>query len=94
MFTSCDFLLGQNETIVIVIPASLPKADTYTVSVTDHSIRFKAGYDSIAEMEYPGGEVFRRIIGNTQVGLVENPPDGKFPSCITNVAYVEVRRAA
>ena len=94
LFNSCDFLMGQNGSVVIVIPAFLPKAENYTVSVNNHNIRFKAGYDDVAEMEYQGGEVFKRIANNTVVGLLENPPHGKFPSCITNVAYVEVRRTA
>ena len=92
MFDSCDFLLGKDQTIIIVIPAHLPKAETYTVSVTDSQIRFKADYENIAEVTYQGGEVFKRIIGHTQIGLVEYPPNGPFPDCITQVAYVEVRR--
>jgi hypothetical protein len=92
LFKSCDFVFGQDQTVLIVIPASLPKAETYTVSVSDRDIKFKADYENIAEMEYEGGEIFKRIAGNTQIGLVENPPHGKFPTCITNVAYVEVRR--
>ena len=94
MFEECGFLLGDNDSVVIVIPALLPEAETYTVSVTGSSIRFRAGYNDIAEMEYPGGEVFRRLASLTQVGLVEYPPGwGDFPGHITNVAYIEVRRA-
>jgi hypothetical protein len=93
MFDSCDFLLGKDQSIIIVIPAHLPKAETYTVSVTDSEIRFKAGYEHIAAIAYQGGEVYKRIVGHTQIGLVEYPPNEKFPPCITQVAYVEVRRA-
>ena len=93
MFSNCDFLMGRDQTIVIVIPAFLPKAETYTVSVTDHNITFKADYENIAEITYEDGEVFKRIASHTQIGLVEYPPYGKFPDCITQVAYVEVRRA-
>lgn len=92
MFERCDFLLGAGYTIVIIISGSLPAADTYTVSISDRDIRFKAGYEKIAEMPYQGGEIFERIANNTQVGLVEY--DGtQFPEKITHVAYVEVRRA-
>ena len=94
MFTKCDFLLGQNQSIVIVVPAHLPKAETYTVSVSDRDIRFKAGHEDICSMPYPGGEVFRRIAGNVQIGIVEHESPDDFPSGITNVAYVEVRRSA
>ncbi|MCB9990755.1 MAG: hypothetical protein H6867_05180 [Rhodospirillales bacterium] len=92
MFERCDFLLGADYSVVIVIAGSLPDAETYTVSVSDQDIRFKAGYESIAEMPYQGGEIFQRIANNTQVGLVEY--DGsEFPATITHVAYVEVRRS-
>jgi hypothetical protein len=95
VFEECGFLMGEGDQVVIVIPALLPEAETYTVSISDKSIRFKAGYNSIAEMHYPGGEIFRRLTSLTQVGLVEYPPGwGDFPGHITNVAYIEVRRAA
>lgn len=96
MFDECGFLLGEGDSVVIVIPALLPDAETYTVSVTDNEIRFKAGYDDIAELPYmdPDREIYRRLASQTQVGLVEYPPGwGDFPGHITNVAYIEVRRA-
>lgn len=93
MFQRCDFLLGNNNTVVIVIPEHLPKAETYTVSVSSKDIRFRADYDCVAEVSYQGGDIFRRIASAMQVGLVEYPGPGDFPNAITNVAYVEVRRA-
>lgn len=91
MFERCEFLMGDGQSVLIVIPAHLPYADNYTVSVTDDRIKFMAGYDDIAEMDYPGGEVFARLANNTQVGILEYPPGEDFPPGISNVAYVEVR---
>ena len=85
--------MGRDNSVVIVIPEKLPRAETYTVSVSDRDIRFRADYDKVAEMSYQGGEIFRRISSSTQVGLVEYAGHGDFPVQITNVAYVEVRRA-
>lgn len=81
---------------MIVIPAMLPFAETYTVSVTSRDIKFRAGQDEIAAMDYPGGEIFERLAHQTQVGLVEHfPTDADhLPAYITNLAYIEVRRAA
>jgi len=93
MFERCDFLLGSGNSIVIVIGTKLPRAETYTVSVSDRDINFKADYERIAQVDYPGGEVFQRIANSTQVGLVEYDGEGVFPAYITQVAYVEVRRA-
>ena len=79
----------------MVIPARLPHAETYTLSVSSRDIRFRAGYEDIAEMTIEGDEIFRRLMHYTQVGVVEYPPNSEsFPRTITNVAYVELRRAA
>ncbi|MCB1556260.1 MAG: hypothetical protein KDJ15_03000 [Alphaproteobacteria bacterium] len=93
MFKRCDFLLGDNQAVVIVLPACLPRADTYTVAVTEKRISFRAGYDEIAELPCPDSDVFRRIASHTQIGLVEFPEGAPFPGIITNMAYVEVRKA-
>lgn len=93
VFKRCDFLMGDDRSIVIVIPARLPEADTYTVSVSSRNIKFKAGYDDIATFDYQGGEVFKRIACHTQIGLVEYQEGNALPDHITNVAYVEVRRS-
>lgn len=93
MFSRCDFLMGKDDSIVVVIPAHLPKAETYTVSVCSDRIRFKAGHNQITEFPYDNNEVFRRIANNVQVGLVEYQSGEEFPRQITNVAYVEVRSA-
>ncbi|HEY8192139.1 MAG TPA: hypothetical protein VIG74_06920 [Alphaproteobacteria bacterium] len=93
MFKRCDFLLGTESSIVIVVPGHLPKAETYTVSVSDRDIKFRAGYDSFAEIAYPGGDIYQRIANHTQIGIVEHLPGDKLPGSITHVAYVEVRRA-
>ena len=93
MFERCDFLLGENDSVVIVVRSHLPDAETYTVSVCDENIRFKAGYEKIAEISYQGGEVFRRIANHTQVGMVVYEEGETLPSHLTHVAYVEVRRA-
>lgn len=92
-FDRCDFLLGQGHSVVIVVPGHLPRAETYTVSVSDSDIKFKAGHDCVAEMSYQGGEVYNRIANNVQVGLVAYEEGQPFPDHITHMAYVEVRRA-
>ena len=92
-FNRCDFLLGDKHNVVVVIPEHLPDADTYTISITPDHIIFRAGYDSIAEMNYSGKEIFEYFMHSTQVGIVEFLPGEDFPKTISNVAYVEVRSA-
>ena len=92
MFEEVEFLLGNGESIVIVIPAALPRAQTYTVTVTNDNLKFRADSDEIAMMAYPGGEIYQRLVRNSQVGLVEYTDQGHFPNRITNLAYVEVKK--
>lgn len=92
LFTSCDFLMGQGQSIVIVVPSDLPKAETYTVSVSDREVRFKAGYNEIATVPMYDSEIYKRLSRHSQVGLVEYPKGSPWPDCITALAYVEVRK--
>lgn len=84
--------MGQGKSIVIVIPAELPPAETFTVSICKDNIRFRAGRDEIADIPYKNREVYDRLSFAHEVGLVEFPKDQPFPDCITNVAYIEVRK--
>lgn len=94
MFEQCNFLLGDGYSIVAIIPASLPRADVYTLSVSEKDIKFKADYEEFASMSYDNDEVYERLSKHTQIGVVEYPNyhEDTLPAHITNVAYVEVRR--
>lgn len=92
MFSSCDFLIGQGQSIVIVVPGDLPKAETYTVSVSESDVRFKAGYQEIGAVPMYDSEIYKRLSHHSQVGLVEYPQGSPWPDCITALAYVEVRK--
>lgn len=94
MFDRCDFLLGEGNYVAIVIPAKLPSADTYTVSISEHDVKFRAGHKEIAHISYFHADVFQRVSQNTQIGLVEYPSDEPFPDALTAIAYVELRRAS
>lgn len=93
MFTECDFLLARDNGIAIVIPAKLPPAETYTVSISEKDVKFRAGFKEIAHIPFQSAEVLSRLSARSQVGLVEYPKGTPFPDCITALAYVEIRRA-
>ena len=84
--------MGQGKSIVIVLPVELPAAETYTVSICEKKIKFRAGHDQIAEVDYKNREVYDRLSFAHEVGVVEYPKDQPFPDCITSVAYIEVRK--
>jgi len=94
LFNRFDFMMGEGNNIVMIIPGMLPHADTYTVSISENDIDIKAGYDKIASVPYENEEVYQRIANNVQIGVVEYDDPSTFPSHITKVAYVEVRRYA
>ncbi len=91
VFDRCDFLLGENNSLVIILPVMLPSAENYTVSVSPTELKFKAGYDEIARMPFDNAEVYERLAFTPEVGLVEYVPGDFFPGVITAVAYVEIR---
>ena len=94
MFDRCDFLMGKDDSMVIVLPGNLPSADNYTVAATPDEIRIRAGYNEIARFPYQNDRVFGLLSTFSQVGIVEFPPQDSFPGSITNVAYVQTMRGA
>jgi hypothetical protein len=92
MFDRCDFLVGQDNSMVIVLPGLLPKGvSSYTVSASPSEISIKAGFNEIARFPYKNENVFRILTMSSQVGIVEYPPKEVFPNAITALAYVETR---
>jgi len=94
LFNSCDFLLFRDRSVVVIIPASLPKAENFTVSIGPCDVKFRAGYDEIAHIAFQDAEVYDRMLHTSQIGVVESPVGEPFPDCITALAYVEVRGSA
>lgn len=91
MFRYCDFLLGDNDSIVIVVPTQLPKDAPLSVEVGRHGIIFRSGDECLANIRCEKAEVLRRLMNTGRVGLVEflhGLP--KLPSYITAVADIEV----
>ncbi len=93
VFTECDFLLGRDHGVTIVVPVKLPQADSYTVSISPDDVKFRAGHEHIAHFPFRCAEVFRRLSEASQVGVVEYPAGQPFPDCLTALAYVELRKA-
>lgn len=93
MFEKCAFVMGEGNSIYIVVPMELPEGKSVTVSVSEKDIRFKSGRNHLAEIAYDNAEVYSRLSRFSQVGLMEYPEGEAYPNCITAIAYVELRRA-
>ncbi|HNQ92877.1 MAG TPA: hypothetical protein PKI93_08110 [Alphaproteobacteria bacterium] len=91
MFSQCDFILGENDSIVIVVPGQLPKDMPLTLEVHNRAIVFRSGDDPIADVACEHREILQRLVTKTKVGMVEflnGIP--KFPAYISAVANIEV----
>ena len=87
LFDRCDFLMGKDDSIVIVVPAVLPPGEL-VVYVEKNNLSFSVDKKIIAGVHYDGGEMYRRLLLGPQVGLVEYPPLTKFPDKITAVGIM------
>ena len=91
MFNQCDFILGENDSIVIVVPDQLPKDLPLTLEVHNRGIVFRSGEDLLADVACECSDVLQRLVTKTKVGMVEflnGIP--RFPAYISAVADIEV----
>lgn len=91
MFNHCDFLLGQDNSIVVVVPAHLPQEGGITLSISPRDVKFRAGFKEIANIPLTHPDVMARLKDQYEIGVVEYPEGDAFPDCITAIAHVEIR---
>jgi hypothetical protein len=88
-FSECGFLMGKDDTVIVVVPYALPDDDNLRLYVDWYTVTFMDGDRVLADLQYEGGKVHRRLSTASQVGLVAFPPDIKvMPDHITHVAEV------
>lgn len=94
MIENCDFILGENDSIVIVVPGSLPKGEPLTCEVHKSGLIFRSGDIAVGNIACQREDVLQRLITKAKVGFVEfinGTP--KFPIYISSVANIEVMAA-
>ena len=92
VFDRCDFIMGKNNnSIVIIVPAQLPKDDALTLKLQGKNLVFYSGDESFAEVEVIRDDIMMRLSEHQQVGMIETD-DGKptFPAYITAVANIKI----
>ena len=95
MFHQCDFILGENDSIVIVVPTQIPKGLPITVEVHRDMIVFLSGDVKVGDMPCGRLDILQRIVSKAKVGLIEflnGVP--RFPAYISAVANVSVAMEA
>ncbi|PZP56743.1 MAG: hypothetical protein DI586_02640 [Micavibrio aeruginosavorus] len=94
MINNCDFILGENDSIVIVVPVSLPKGEPLTCEVHKFGLVFRSGDHQVGNIDCERQDVLQRLVTKAKVGLIEfinGVP--KFPVYISSVANIEVMAA-
>ena len=95
MFRSCDFILGDNDSIVIIVPTQLPKDQPLIVEVHKKGIIFKSGEHEVGDIACDRVDVLQRLVSKVKVGMIEFLDESpRFPAYITAVAAIEVHIAA
>lgn len=95
MLNTCDFILGENDSIVIVVPIQLPKDRPLTVEIHNKGIIFRSGEEALADISCDRRDVLQRLVRKPRVGMIEFLNGAQnFPVYISAVANVEVHIAA
>lgn len=95
MFKSCDFILGDNDSIVIIVPTQLPKDLPLTLEVHNKGIIFRSGEEEVGDIACDRTDVLQRLVSKARVGMIEflnGVP--RFPAYISAVANIEIHIAA
>jgi hypothetical protein len=93
MFDTCDFLMGDNDSIVIAIPGQVPKGENLTLILYRNGLMFRHGDTTIGDVSCGHREVFKRLSKRDKVGLIEVTEDPGFPIYIAAVADIQLHRA-
>lgn len=91
MFNQCSFILGEDESIIIAVPGSVPKDMPLCVEVGQDSVSFFMGQQHVGQVHMPHEKVLKRLASKQKVGLIE-VIDGKpnFPAYIALVADIRM----
>ncbi len=91
MLTACDYILGKNGSIVVVVSEQLPRLGAVSMEIHGDVILFRSGGELIGNVLCERQDILDRLVQNKKVGVVEFP-DGipRFPAYITAVADVNV----
>jgi hypothetical protein len=95
VFSNCEFILGENDSIVIIVPTQIPKGLPITLEVHRDKIVFLSGEQQVGNMVCGRLDILQRIVSKAKVGLIEflnGVP--KFPAYISAVANVSVASEA
>jgi hypothetical protein len=93
LFEQCDYILGKSGSVVLVVPAQLPKEETIMLEIHTNGIIFRYGDEELANLPLPRQDVLQALVNRGRVGIVEYVESKpSFPAYISAVAHIEVMR--
>lgn len=91
MFNKCEFLIGDDKSVVIVVPQAVPKGEQLTIRIAEDMVSFyKTGELLFGRVQCQCVKTLRCLRKKQRIGLIE-AIDGKmnFPVYIAATARVE-----
>jgi len=92
MFNSCEFIIGKDKSLVVVVPQSVPKGVAITMRVVGNAVFFYKNDESLfGRVICECTKTLRCLRKKKRVGLIE-ALDGavKFPVYIAAIANIHV----
>lgn len=79
--------------MVMALAGKLPdEPNPYTLRATDEELVLKAGNEEVARFAFSNKDVFNRLTGLSQIGVIECVEGQPFPGELTNMMYVQTMR--
>ena len=91
MFNDCEFILGKDKSLVVIVPQAVPKGESITIRVVDNVVSFyKSGDELIGSVACVCAKTLRCLAKKKRVGIIE-AINGRpsFPIYIAATAIVE-----
>lgn len=91
MFNDCEFILGKDKSLVVIVPQAVPKGEAITIRVIDDTVSFyKSADELIGRVVCACAKTLRCLANKKRVGIIEaigGRPS--FPIYISATAHVE-----
>ncbi len=96
MFNECEFIIGKDKSLVVVVPQSVPKGEAITIRVVDQTLFFYKSDESLfGRVTCECAKTLRCLRKKKRVGLIEALGGAiKFPVYIAAIAQIQMDTTA
>ena len=91
MMNSCNFILGDDGSVLITVPSQLPKYQDLTLELYPAGIRLVSGKETLGNFLAAPRDALLGLMSKTRVGIIERIKDiSHSPVYISAVAKIEM----